>query len=158
MAWVVRFTNQSFNSKTTDELNANEVGFATRIICRHVQQEVFPHEYATLLNGKNVDQGGLFKFNPYLDEDAKPTVPILGQLPMDRLTPYHRPFAYTGLDYFGLLAVVEKSGGHFTCLSVRAIHLEIAANLSTHACLVCIGNLCNIRGVRALIRCDNGTN
>lgn len=96
--------------------------------------------------------------------NAAPSVPILGQLPIDRLTPYLRPFTNTGLDYFGPVEVTigrrreKRWVALFTCMSVRAVHLEIATNLSTDACLVCIRNLCNLRGVPALIRCDNGTN
>lgn len=80
---------------------------------------------------------------------AKPRPVIMGQLPIERLTPYGRPFSYTGLDFFGPVAV--SVGRHhekrwvalFTCLTIRAVHLEIAADLSTDACLVCIRNLCN---------------
>lgn len=32
---------------------------------------------------------------------AKPAVPLMGQLPRDRLTPYVRPFSYTGVDCCG---------------------------------------------------------
>ncbi|XP_036346866.1 uncharacterized protein LOC118756198 [Rhagoletis pomonella] len=32
---------------------------------------------------------------------AKPDTPMMGQLPADRLTPYVRPFSYTGVDYCG---------------------------------------------------------
>lgn len=95
---------------------------------------------------------------------AEPTVQMLGQLPIDRLTPYERPFTRTGLDYFGPVEVTigrrreKRWVALFTCMAVRAVHLEIASDLSTDACLVCIRNLCNLRGVPAYIRCDNGTN
>ncbi|XP_036347027.1 uncharacterized protein LOC118756368, partial [Rhagoletis pomonella] len=32
---------------------------------------------------------------------AKPAIPLMGQLPIDRLTPYVRPFSYAGVDYCG---------------------------------------------------------
>lgn len=95
---------------------------------------------------------------------ASPEAPIQGQLPLDRLTPHVRPFASTGLDYFGPVMVrigrrhEKRWVALFTCLAVRAVHLEIASNLSTDACLLCIRNLINLRGVPNLIRCDNGTN
>lgn len=96
--------------------------------------------------------------------NAKPTIPIQGQLPRDRMDAYARPFTNTGLDYFGPVMVTigrrreKRWVALFTCLTVRAVHLEIAEDLSTDACLVCIRNLCNVRGVPSLIRCDNGTN
>lgn len=37
--------------------------------------------------------------------NALPVPPVQGQLPADRLTPYVRPFASTGLDYFGPVSV-----------------------------------------------------
>lgn len=36
--------------------------------------------------------------------------------------------------------------------------MEVAADLSTDACLVCVRNLCHVRGTPSRIRCDNGTN
>lgn len=95
---------------------------------------------------------------------ATPSLQSLGQLPADRLTPYVRPFTNTGLDYFGPVEVTigrrreKRWVALFTCLAIRAVHLEIASDLSTDSCLVCIRNLCNLRGVPARIRCDNGTN
>lgn len=96
--------------------------------------------------------------------DAQPSAKMLGQLPVDRLTPFVRPFTNTGLDYFGPVEITvgrrreKRWVALFTCLATRAVHLEIAADLSTDACLVCIRNLCNLRGIPSLIRCDNGTN
>lgn len=85
-------------------------------------------------------------------------------MPEDRVTPFVRPFSYTGLDYFGPVNVtvrrsVEKRWvALFTCLTTRAIHLELAQDLSTDACLLCIRNFVNRRGVPVRIRSDNGTN
>jgi len=44
----------------------------------------------------------------------------------------------------------------FTCLTVRAIPLELAEDLSSDACI--IGNFVNRRGVLNTIRSDMGTN
>ncbi|XP_055915434.1 uncharacterized protein LOC129948452 [Eupeodes corollae] len=94
----------------------------------------------------------------------KPVTPLMGPLPEDRLTPFVRPFTYSGLDYFGPLTVtigrrVEKRWvALFTCLSIRAIHLEVAYDLSTDACILAIRNFINRRGVPVRIRSDNGKN
>lgn len=80
------------------------------------------------------------------------------------MRPYVRPFSYTGLDYFGPISVTIRRQREkrwialFTCLSVRAVHLEIACDLSSDACLLCIRNFVNRRGVPIQIRSDNGTN
>lgn len=95
---------------------------------------------------------------------VQPRPPIQGQLPMDRIDAYARPFTNTGLDFFGPYHVTigrrrdKRWVALFTCMAVRAVHLEVAADLSTDACLNSIRNLCHIRGVPSMIRCDNGTN
>lgn len=96
--------------------------------------------------------------------NARPKPPVAGQLPEDRVTPYVNPFTYTGLDFFGPVMVTvgrrrEKLWiALFTCLTIRAVHMEVAQDLSTDACLLCIRNFCNTRGVPARIRSDRGTN
>ncbi|XP_067628473.1 uncharacterized protein [Eurosta solidaginis] len=95
---------------------------------------------------------------------AAPVVPTMGPLPVDRLTPYVRPFSYTGLDYFGPIIVTigrrqeKRWVALFTCLTIRAIHLELAHDLSTDACIITIRNFINRRGVPVRIRSDNGKN
>ncbi|XP_036340886.1 uncharacterized protein LOC118750268 [Rhagoletis pomonella] len=97
-------------------------------------------------------------------QSAKPTTSLMGQLPRDRLTPYVRPFSYTGIDYCGPFFVSigrrrEKRWiAVFTCLTTRAIHLEVSVDLSTDAFLLCLRNFVNRRGVPVRIRSDNGTN
>ncbi|XP_017478710.1 PREDICTED: uncharacterized protein LOC108368371 isoform X1 [Rhagoletis zephyria] len=72
-----------------------------------------------------------------IHDRAKPAVPLMGQLPLDRLTPYVRPFTYSGVDYCGPFHVTigrrtEKRWiALFTCLTTRAVHLELSENLST---------------------------
>ncbi|XP_065361998.1 uncharacterized protein LOC135955572 [Calliphora vicina] len=93
-----------------------------------------------------------------------PVPPLMGSLPKDRLTPYIRPFSYTGLDYFGPLIVTigrrheKRWVALFTCLTIRAIHLEVAFDLSTDACILAIRNFINRRGLPTRLRSDNGTN
>lgn len=95
---------------------------------------------------------------------AQPAAQIMGQLPEDRVTPNVRPFTFTGLDYFGPVNVAvgrrreKRWVALFTCLTIRAVHLELAHDLSTDACILCIRNFVNVRGVPRRIRSDNGTN
>ncbi|XP_073820609.1 uncharacterized protein [Musca autumnalis] len=95
---------------------------------------------------------------------VSPTPPFMGSLPSDRLTPNVRPFAYTGLDYFGPITITigrrheKRWVALFTCLTIRAIHLEIAFDLSTDACILAIRNFINRRGTPIRIRSDNGKN
>ncbi|XP_017470509.1 PREDICTED: uncharacterized protein LOC108362157 [Rhagoletis zephyria] len=95
---------------------------------------------------------------------AKPDVPLMGQLPPDRLTPFLRPFSYTGIDYCGPFYVAvgrrrEKRWiALFTFLTTRAIDLEVAEDLSSDSFLICLRNFMNRRGTPVKIRSDNGTN
>lgn len=95
---------------------------------------------------------------------ATPVHPFMGSLPSDRLSPHVRPFSYTGLDYFGPVNITigrrheKRWVALFTCLTIRAIHLEVAFDLSTDACILAIRNFINRRGTPVRIRSDNGKN
>lgn len=68
---------------------------------------------------------------------AKPQIPEMCGLPSSRLSTFTRPFTFIGVDYFGPLTIVsgrqhlKRWGVIFTCLSVRAVHLEISHSLTT---------------------------
>lgn len=74
-------------------------------------------------------------------EKARPAAPATGNLPAARLAHHARPFTYTGLDYFGPLEVTvgrhreKRHVALFTCLTSRAVHLEVAASLSTDSAI-----------------------
>ena len=95
---------------------------------------------------------------------CKPQPPRMAPLPEQRLTPYIRPFSYVGLDYLGPLEVVvgrrreKRYVAVFTCLVVRAVHLEVAYDLSTPSCIMAIRRFVRRRGSPVEIFSDNGTN
>ncbi|XP_074039501.1 uncharacterized protein [Leptinotarsa decemlineata] len=97
-------------------------------------------------------------------EKSKPSPPLMGQLPEARLKRGVRAFINTGMDYFGPIMVkigrrCEKRWGVlFTCLAVRAIHLEIAHSLSSDSTIQAILRMSARRGQPQVIFCDNGTN
>ena len=88
----------------------------------------------------------------------------MGSLLMDRTTPFIRPFTYTGVDMFGPLNLTvgrrkeKRWAVLFTCLTIRAAHIELAENLSADAFILCLRNFINRRGTPVNIRSDNGTN
>ena len=61
----------------------------------------------------------------------------MAHLPEDRVTPSKPPFSFTGVDCFGPFQVrcgrttVKRYGVLFTCLSVRAVHIEVVHSLDT---------------------------
>ncbi|XP_070134695.1 uncharacterized protein [Drosophila bipectinata] len=95
---------------------------------------------------------------------TRPMPPIMGPLPEDRLEAGGWPFKYTGLDYFGPLLVTvarhreKRWVALFTCLTTRAIHLELAHDLSTDSCIIAIRNFVCRRGPVCKLRSDNGKN
>ncbi|XP_074029231.1 uncharacterized protein [Leptinotarsa decemlineata] len=95
---------------------------------------------------------------------TKPQVPAMGQLPEQRLQKPPRAFTYTGMDYFGPMEVSigrrkeKRYGVIFTCLSIRAIHIEIAESLTTDSAILAIRRFISRRGQPSSIWSDNGSN
>ena len=95
---------------------------------------------------------------------ALPQTPQMSTLPQARLASFERPFTYVGINYFGPLYVTvgrrkgKRWGVIFTCLTVRAVHVEIAYSLDTSSCIMCIQNFISRRGTPREIYSDNGTN
>ncbi|XP_070073215.1 uncharacterized protein [Drosophila takahashii] len=96
--------------------------------------------------------------------NARPAPPEMGSLPQERLSPYTLPFTFTGVDYFGPIDVVvgrrreKRWGVLFTCLTTRAVHLEVAVSLSTDSFLCILKTFVARRGVPRRILSDNGKN
>ena len=95
---------------------------------------------------------------------CKPGKQLMADLPKDRVTPYKPPFTAVGVDYFGPLEVkqrrsrVKRYGCIFTCLAVRAVHIEIAHSLDTDSMINALRRFISIRGCPEIIRSDCGTN
>lgn len=87
----------------------------------------------------------------------------MADLPVDRVDP-SPPFLYTGIDCFGPFNTKQgrkefkRYGLLFTCLSCRAIHLEMLEDLTTDAFLNALRCFIAIRGAVRQIRSDQGTN
>ncbi|XP_023937546.1 uncharacterized protein LOC112045551 [Bicyclus anynana] len=95
---------------------------------------------------------------------STPNVPAIGNLPAARLDPFHRPFTNCGVDFFGPMLVAvgrrreKRWGVLFTCLTTRAVHLELAASLSTDSALMAIRRMAARRGWPTIMYSDNATN
>ena len=82
----------------------------------------------------------------------KPAVPIMADLPSCRLDIHAGAFHSTGVDYFGPMMVkVRRSslkvwGCLFTCLTVRAVHLDLVGSLSTDDFILCLRRFIGRRG------------
>ncbi|XP_065074000.1 uncharacterized protein LOC135698068 [Ochlerotatus camptorhynchus] len=98
------------------------------------------------------------------NQHTTPSPPYMADLPPARLAAFSRPFTHVGVDYFGPVEVVvgrrvEKRWAMLaTCLTVRAIHIEVVHSLSTSSCIMAIRNFIARRGTPQKIYSDRGTN
>lgn len=89
---------------------------------------------------------------------------VMADLPSDRLVPDEPPFTSVGVDYFGPFEIkrgrtmIKRYGVVFTCLTVRAVHIEVASSLDTDSCIHALRRFIARRGQVRLMRSDNGTN
>ncbi|XP_038139099.1 uncharacterized protein LOC119782277 [Cyprinodon tularosa] len=92
----------------------------------------------------------------------------MADLPRDRLTP-EPPFTNVGLDIFGpwTISTRRTRGGSanskrwavlFTCMSTRAVHIELVESMSTDSFINALRRFFAIRGPAKLLRSDRGTN
>ena len=88
----------------------------------------------------------------------------MADLPSAQVQAHTPLFTNTGIDYFGPIEVkqgrsnVKRYGVIFTCLSSRAVHLEVAHSLTTDAFLGVFSRFVARRGRPACVYSDNGTN
>ncbi|XP_062706872.1 uncharacterized protein LOC134283936 [Aedes albopictus] len=98
------------------------------------------------------------------NDRIRPLAPIMGNLPVARLAAYSPPFSHMGVDYFGPLSVSvgRRSEKRWvllaTCLTTRAIHLQVVHSMTTNSCIMAIRNVMARRGTPAVIYSDRGTN
>ncbi|XP_033999688.1 uncharacterized protein LOC117493300 [Trematomus bernacchii] len=92
----------------------------------------------------------------------------MSDLPADRLS-MDPPFTHVGLDVFGPWSVItRRTRGDaalskrweviFTCLSTRAVHLEVIETMSTSSFINALRRFLSIRGPVKHLRSDRGTN
>ena len=99
-----------------------------------------------------------------LRQRGQPMTQMMGELPVERLTPEKPPFTFVGVDCFGPYLVkfrrssVKRYGCLFTCLTSRAVHIEICHSLNTDSFLGAVTRFVSRRGRPEKIFSDNGTN
>lgn len=89
---------------------------------------------------------------------------LMANLPGDTVYPCEPPFTSIGVDCFGPFytkrgrSQVKRYGVIFTCLTIHAIHIEVAESLSTDSFINALRRFIARRGQVKSIRCDRGTN
>ena len=87
----------------------------------------------------------------------------MADLPEHGVTPDRPPFTFVGVDCFGPFLIkrarslVKRYGVLFTCLAVRAVHIEVIQSLDTSSFLYALRRFTSRRGQPQVIRSDNGT-
>ena len=74
----------------------------------------------------------------------------MAHLPTERVSIKQQQFIYTGVDYFGLIfvnqVIAKRYGIIFTCLTVQAVHIDLASDLTTDVVLLTLRRSIACRG------------
>ena len=95
---------------------------------------------------------------------TQPLQPQMADFPKERFTGTNHSFQNTGIHYFGPFEVkfLRKSVKYwcclFTCLTTRAVHIEMVDGLDTDACMMAIMRFMARRGRPHMFISVNGTN
>ncbi|XP_078495514.1 uncharacterized protein LOC144750757 [Ciona intestinalis] len=128
------------------------------------------HTWASLRQRYWIVKGGaavrhvLGKCLPCRRRNSKPGEQMMAELPESRMQINEAAFSHVGIDYFGPLMVkqgrsqVKRYGCLFTCMTIRAVHLEVAHSLSTDSFIGALRRFIGRRGRPKCIYSDNGTN
>ena len=104
------------------------------------------------------------KCNRCLRLFSKPSPQRMSDLPQERLAVDKPPFNHTGVDCFGPFVtksgrkVNKRYGCIFTCMTSRAVHLEVLDSMDTSSFLNALQRFISRRGRPETITCDNGSN
>lgn len=120
-----------------------------------------------IIDGKNIVRRRLRSCNRCFSVNPQPLIPTMGLLPKDRVSPTFT-FSKVGVDYAGPYSVsTARFRGcrvakayicAFVCFATKAVHLELASELSVPAFLAALARFCGRRGLPSDIYSDNGTN
>ncbi|CAK1585594.1 unnamed protein product [Parnassius mnemosyne] len=91
----------------------------------------------------------------------------MGNLPATRVTP-NLPFHVSGVDFAGPFFITDRKGrgckitkcylSLFICFATKALHLEVASDLTTDIFILCLRHFISRRGKPLKLYCDNGKN
>ncbi|KAK0140410.1 hypothetical protein N1851_022619 [Merluccius polli] len=149
----------------------------TRLIVRHFHSQVCHQgrhfsegavRAAGIVGGKRAVSSVIFHCVTCRRLRGKRQEQIMSDLPEDRMCT-DPPFTCVGLDVFGPWHVTGRKtrGGQaeakrwaviFTCMSTRAIHIEVIESMDTSSFINALRRFFAIRGAAKLLRSDCGTN
>lgn len=119
-----------------------------------------------VLGGRNLSKKTVRQCTKCNRFKAQTVQPIMGQLPATR-TELEYPFLNTGVDYAGPILISDRKGRGsrliksyiciFVCYAVKAVHLELVADLTKEAYIAALNRFIARRGKPQVITSDNGT-
>lgn len=124
-------------------------------------------EFYWPIDGRNVTRHVIRKCIKCFRAKPRESEYIMGLLPKKRVS-FSRPFLHTGVDFCGPFYTKEFRVRNrtkiktyvvvFVCFTTKAIHSELANDLSTDAFLACLKRFFSRRGIAQSMHSDNGTN
>ncbi|XP_012543611.2 uncharacterized protein LOC105841045 [Monomorium pharaonis] len=120
-----------------------------------------------ILNGKDQVRRIVRRCVDCIRQRPKPLHGRMADLPESRVNEAPA-FLHTGVDYFGPIFIKEKKlrnrarvkayGCLFICMATKAVHIEIASDLTTDGFLGAFRRFISRRGIPEHVYSDNGTN
>lgn len=121
-----------------------------------------------ILSARRIVRQITFNCNLCFRAKPRPVYPIMADLPHSRVETAPKAFSHTGCDYAGPLMITSVRGRGqksrkaylclFTCMTTRALHLEVASDLSTASFLSALNRFLSRRGPIECLYTDNATN
>ncbi|XP_067204174.1 uncharacterized protein [Linepithema humile] len=121
-----------------------------------------------LISARNITRQIVRKCVVCFRNSPQPASAIMGNLPSSRVNVLSRPFEKCGVDYAGPLYHKESTRKNtrlikcymaiFVCMATKAVHIELAVDLSTEAFLNVLKRFISRRGCPSDVFSDNGLN
>ncbi|XP_059054953.1 uncharacterized protein LOC131849000 [Achroia grisella] len=121
-----------------------------------------------IFSARNIIRSRIHKCNRCFRLRPKQVFPEMSNHPACRVTPSVKAFIHTGTDFAGPIKVTPHRGRGirarkayiclFVCLTTRAIHIELASDLSAACFLLAFKRFLSRRGPVTHLYSDNGTN
>lgn len=120
-----------------------------------------------IINARSIIRSRIYKCLPCFKHRPTNHAPLMGDLPAARVIPA-KPFLSTGLDYGGPFTIkmlnfrfvkhVKVYICLFICMVTKAVHIEVATDLTTESFLGCLTRFISRRGICRDIYSDCGSN
>lgn len=147
----------TFKIATAFHENLNHLG--TNMVLSHLRQHYWP------VGGRELVKKVQISCQKCRKDRAKPSHQLMGNLPKERLAAFEPAFSHTAVDYFGPIEAANNRGRPckrygviFTCLTTRAVYLDMAKSLSAEDFLLVYRRFEAMNMRPKTIHSDNGTN